>query len=155
MHNIPRTTRRGIPVVLLAAGVLLFGTACSGSTSDAASTSPPSGSSSAGPESSQAPQAQSSGGARTGGGGTTGQQSGTQGDYTAEFAKCMRANGIPSFPDPKPGGGNLGPGSGVDLMSPKVQDTINGPCKSLAPKAWVQGGIPGAPTGNPPGQPQG
>jgi hypothetical protein len=37
-----------------------------------------------------------------------------------EFAKCMRANGVPEFPDPKADGGleiKAGPGSGLDPES--------------------------------------
>lgn len=36
-----------------------------------------------------------------------------------EFAKCMRSHGVPSFPDPRPGGGiKITPGSGIDPQSP-------------------------------------
>jgi len=39
------------------------------------------------------------------------------------YAECMRANGVPNFPDPKPGGGfevQSGPG-GIDPSSPQYQ----------------------------------
>ncbi len=37
------------------------------------------------------------------------------------FAKCMRANGVPNFPDPSSGGGvNIG-GSGINPLSPSFK----------------------------------
>jgi hypothetical protein len=71
------------------------------------------------------------------------------GEFTAEFARCMRANGVPNFPDPNGTGGQLGPGSGVDIGSAAYQNAINGPCHSLAPPAWVSVGPGSAPTGSP------
>jgi hypothetical protein len=56
-----------------------------------------------------------------------------------EFAKCMRASGVPSFPDPQPGGGfTFQPGTGVDPSSPAFS----------AARAKCQRFIPG---GGPPG----
>jgi hypothetical protein len=72
---------------------------------------------------------------------TTGQQQ-TAGSYTAAFAQCMRAHGVPNFPDPSSQGGPLGPDSGVDPTSPQFQAALNGPCKSLAPPGWVSGNGP-------------
>jgi hypothetical protein len=67
----------------------------------------------------------------------------TEGDsYSVDFAKCMRAHGVTSFPDP----GGLGPlASGVDPTSSTFQAALNGPCRPLAPPAWVSSGpmIPG------------
>lgn len=41
------------------------------------------------------------------------------GNSGIRFAGCMRAHGVPGFPDPSPGGGiNITPGSGVDPASP-------------------------------------
>ena len=62
--------------------------------------------------------------------------------YSSDFAKCMRAHGVPSFPDP----GSNGPlAAGVDPDSSAFQAAVNGPCRSLAPPAWVGSGptIPG------------
>jgi len=73
------------------------------------------------------------------------QPSGAQmegGSYSVDFAKCMRAHGVPNFPDP----GARGPfPSGVDPSSSTYQAALNGPCRSLAPPAWVDSGptIPG------------
>ncbi|MQA60440.1 MAG: hypothetical protein GEU86_02890 [Actinophytocola sp.] len=42
-----------------------------------------------------------------------------------EMAECMRANGVPEFPDPEPDGGGLrldaGPGTGIDPDSPEFK----------------------------------
>jgi hypothetical protein len=39
-----------------------------------------------------------------------------------KFAACMRANGVPNFPDPSAGGGiNISPGSGLNPQSPAFQ----------------------------------
>ena len=73
-------------------------------------------------------------------GSPSGGQRATQGEFTIEFAKCMRANGVPSFPDPTGEPGQLGPNSGVDPGSPAYLAALNGPCKSLAPPAWVDDG---------------
>jgi hypothetical protein len=62
------------------------------------------------------------------------------GEFTREFAECMRANGVPNFPDPTGEPGQLGPDSGIDPGSPDYLDAINGPCRSLAPPAWVDDG---------------
>jgi hypothetical protein len=60
--------------------------------------------------------------------------------FTVKFAECMRANGVPNFPNPNGQGNELGPQSGIDPTSPAFQNAINGPCKSLAPQGWVSSG---------------
>jgi hypothetical protein len=73
---------------------------------------------------------------------TPGNQTAVGGGYSVEFAKCMRAHGVPNFPDP----GGRGPfQSGADPGSSTYQAALNGPCRSLAPRAWVDSGpsIPG------------
>jgi hypothetical protein len=72
--------------------------------------------------------------------GNSGTQNGSLGRFTPEFAKCMRSNGVAKFPDPNGKGGQLGPNSGVDPTSSTYQKALNGPCKTLAPPAWVQSG---------------
>jgi hypothetical protein len=68
------------------------------------------------------------------------------GGYSVTFARCMRAHGVPNFPDPNnPNdptgqGGQLGPDSGVDPTSAAFQAALNGPCRSLAPAGWVSSG---------------
>ncbi len=55
-----------------------------------------------------------------------------------KFADCMRAHGVPNFPDPGSGGGiTLTPGSGVNPQSPAFQSAQNA-CSKLLP-----GGGPG------------
>jgi hypothetical protein len=55
------------------------------------------------------------------------------------LAQCMRAHGVPNFPDPSPGGGvKLTPASGIDPQSPSFQ-AAQRDCKQYAP---AQGGPP-------------
>jgi hypothetical protein len=61
-------------------------------------------------------------------------------DVTIAFARCMRSHGVPNFPNPTGRSGLLGPSSGADLGSPRFQSALNGPCRSLAPPAWVSSG---------------
>ena len=77
--------------------------------------------------------------AQGGDGGTSGGagQRSTGTGFSPALARCMRAHGVPKFPDP---GGQLGPGSGADPASPVFQAAINGPCRSVAPAAWVSSG---------------
>jgi hypothetical protein len=55
------------------------------------------------------------------------------------YAECMRAHGVPRFPDPQPGGGLLlraGPGTGIDPSSPAFQSAQQ-TCRSLLPNGGV------------------
>ena len=72
----------------------------------------------------------------------SGSQSGntTTGDYSVAFAKCMRAHGMPNFPNPNRVGNELGPGSEVSPTSAAFQAAVNGPCQSLAPAGWSSSG---------------
>jgi len=72
--------------------------------------------------------------------GTGGSGSRSTSSYTAGFARCMRANGVPSFPDPNGKPDQLGPGSGFDPNAPAFQSALNGPCRSLAPQSWLASG---------------
>lgn len=78
----------------------------------------------------------------SGGSGAGGATSGTTAGFgvTIAFARCMRSHGVASFPDPKGGGVQLAPGSGIDPGSPAYQSVLNGACRSLAPSAWVSSG---------------
>ncbi len=50
-----------------------------------------------------------------------------------KYAECMRAHGVPKFPDPAPGGGFLFPaGAGVDPSSPAVE-AAQAKCAKLLP----------------------
>jgi hypothetical protein len=64
----------------------------------------------------------------------------SSGSDSLAFARCMRAHGVPDFPDPNGQPGQLGPGSGIDPNSPQFQSALNGPCKSLAPPGWLGSG---------------
>jgi len=86
----------------------------------------------------------SGGGQTSTGGGASSQGKSTAGSYTLAFARCMRAHGVPKFPDP---GGPIGPGSGFDPGSPRFQAAIHGPCRSRAPHAWVAPGPVGGTLG--------
>jgi hypothetical protein len=60
-----------------------------------------------------------------------------------KFADCMRAHGVPNFPDPGSGGGiQLNSGSGVNPQSPAFQSAQNA-CQKLLP-----GGGPGRAQGS-------
>jgi hypothetical protein len=56
----------------------------------------------------------------------------------------MRAHGVPDFPDPNGSGGQFGPSSGINPASPPFQAALNGPCRPLAPAAWLSTGGPGS-----------
>gem|GEM_PF-408439 len=50
-----------------------------------------------------------------------------------KFARCMRANGVPDFPDPSPGGGfQFSPGTGIDPSSAAVQ-AAQAKCRRFMP----------------------
>jgi hypothetical protein len=150
-----RRWRFAFLLATLAAVAVLFG-ACgnrSASGTSATTTTPASAPPSNNPVSSNAsaPHTTTPGagaGANTGAGAVTrsGSGSGSQTDnrstgaYTVAFATCMRAHGVPKFPDPE-GSAQLGPGSGIDPTSPTFQAALNGPCVSLAPAGWVSSGL--------------
>jgi hypothetical protein len=78
-------------------------------------------------------------------GGASGQPGGTgtsakvASNQMLKFSACMRANGVPNFPDPSSGGGiQVGPGSGLNPQSPAFQ-AAQKTCGKLLP-----GGGPGA-----------
>jgi hypothetical protein len=57
-----------------------------------------------------------------------------------KYARCMRANGVPNFPDPNPGGGFLfHTGSGVDPSSPAFQ-AARAKCQKLLPSGGIAPG---------------
>jgi hypothetical protein len=122
--------RQAVPVAAAMIGLGVLATACSSGSPDPGHTGSSSGnhiSSKSRPDNAQN-QAQ---------GGT----------FTVAFARCMRAHGVPKFPDPNGQSGQLGPGSGIDPNSPQFQSAVNGPCKSMAPPGWVSSGPVVAPGG--------
>jgi hypothetical protein len=55
------------------------------------------------------------------------------------YAECMRANGVPRFPDPSGSGGfQFSPGSGVDPSSPAFQ-AAQAKCRKLLPAGPTPG----------------
>jgi hypothetical protein len=59
-----------------------------------------------------------------------------------KFAECMRAHGVPDFPDPVDGGfhiDNTTPGSDLDDSSPQFV-TAYSACKALSPEGRAAGG---------------
>jgi len=65
------------------------------------------------------------------------QQSGLYaGSFSIGFASCMRAHGVPAFPDPDGTADQLSH-TGIDTHSAAFQDALYGPCKTQAPAAWV------------------
>jgi hypothetical protein len=66
-------------------------------------------------------------------------QTQVQGDALA-FARCMRASGVPSFPDPKAGGGFVfQTGAGVDPSAPAFK-TAQAKCRKLLPSGGLAPG---------------
>jgi hypothetical protein len=54
----------------------------------------------------------------------------------ARFAACIRANGVPNFPDPNARGMfDVGGSSGIDPSSPQFQ-AVEKKCQSLEPAGW-------------------
>jgi hypothetical protein len=61
-------------------------------------------------------------------GGGTGNSASTApdgyGSGSLAFARCMRANGVPNFPDPQPGGGAVFNPAGINTGAPAVQSAM-------------------------------
>ncbi len=125
--------RRTVLMLAVSAGLALGGTACGGTPANPAA----SATGNTGTGGSPGPVAAGPNGAEHGANGS-GQRS--SGSYSLAFARCMRAHGVPDFPDPNGQPGQLGPGSGIDPNSPQFQSALNGPCKSLAPPGWLGSG---------------
>jgi hypothetical protein len=64
----------------------------------------------------------------------------TTGGYTVAFAECMRAHGVPKFPNPVANVSPLSLDGVVNRASQAYQSALNGPCRSLAPLGWVSSG---------------
>jgi hypothetical protein len=78
--------------------------------------------------------------------GSAGPGSGSPEAAALEFAGCMRANGVPHFPDPKAGGGFLfHTGTDVDPSSPAFK-AAQAKCKQFLPPGPGSGSPPSAKT---------
>jgi hypothetical protein len=125
--------RRAVLMLVASAGLALAAAACGGTPGT--------------PQSGSAQGVTAGGGAGHGsgpvslhGGSSPGGERSAGTSFSLALAKCMRAHGVPKFPDPDSKAGQLGPGSGVDPASQAFQAAINGPCRRLAPPAWVSSG---------------
>jgi hypothetical protein len=125
--------RRGFPVAIAVAALALIAGCSSATTTPQANSTPANSASPTGSPTSSSGNISS---------GNTGGAQGNEGtgSFTLAFARCMRAHGVPNFPNPNGQNGQLGPSSGIDPNSPAFQSAINGPCVSLAPPGWVGSG---------------
>ena len=121
-------------VLVTLASLAFLAAACGGSSADPAAKS--------GSTATHSHSSTQGGGVVTRPGQGSGSGSGQEsvGTFTLAFAQCMRAHGVANFPNPNGHGGQLGPGSGINPASPAFEAAINGPCRSLAPPAWVSSG---------------
>ncbi|ATL32475.1 hypothetical protein [Streptomyces formicae] len=90
----------------------------------------------------KAPQGQGPGGGGGGGGGGT-----LDSAKVASWAKCIRSNGVPKFPDPEVNGSSMVidiMGAGVDPGDPKFREAMQ-KCQSKYPGGAVQFGGGGGP----------
>ncbi|MGA9876753.1 MAG: hypothetical protein WBQ21_13190 [Solirubrobacteraceae bacterium] len=82
------------------------------------------------------------GSSTTTGGSAASQGSGSPEAEAVAFAKCMRSNGLPNFPEPKPGGGfQFRRGAGVDPSSPAFK-AAQAKCKRFQPEGGPGSGLP-------------
>lgn len=133
---------QAIVAAVAVAGLTLVATGCSSGAAQPAATPP----SSAGAPPAGAPPAGGGSGGQVSSRNRSGSQvNQTAGNFSLAFARCMRANGVPAFPNPNGHGGQLGPDSGIDPASPQFQSAINGPCRSTAPPNWLGSGKVSAP----------
>jgi hypothetical protein len=147
----PRGHRRGRQGALLVAGLLavaLLAAACgSGSPNSPSTTTTAAGSSGTSAPRATTPTTEPGTSNRTGvlthpGSGSGGQTSSNRsaGTFTRAFAECMRAHGVPTFPNPNGTGNQLGPDSGANPASLAFQAAVEGPCRLQAPAGWVSSG---------------
>jgi hypothetical protein len=116
---------RALLMLAVCAGLALNTVACSGAPANPAAPASASG---------------TGGNITAGAGGSGGSGQRSTGSFSLAFAKCMRAHGVPDFPDPNGQADQLGPGSGFDPNTPQFQSALNGPCRSLAPLGWLNSG---------------
>jgi hypothetical protein len=117
--------------VAMLAGLGLLASGCGGSRSPSVASVATTTSSSA------TPSANATGGPA--GSGSALNQTQLQQD-ALKYARCMRANGVPNFPDPNAGGGFLFQvGTGVDPSSPAFQ-AARAKCQKLLPSGGIAAG---------------
>ena len=133
----PRRGRAASALAALAGLAFLVGACGSGATSSSPTTAGAGGVGGTGVVTRSGSGSQS--GNRTSGGNLTG--GGQTSRYSVALAECMRAHGVPRFPDPNESPGPLGSDTGVDPSSLAYQAALHGPCKSLAPASWTSSGL--------------
>jgi CubicO group peptidase (beta-lactamase class C family) len=69
------------------------------------------------------------------------------GSLPLEYSKCMRAHGVPKFPDPVDGHIVLSPSSGINPDSPTLEAAAKA-CAKYGPSGGTSPGGASAPTGN-------
>ena len=57
------------------------------------------------------------------------------------FSRCMRANGVPNFPDPGPGESKTGSGSDINLQPPAAQSAFDA-CQKYLPQSGHSPPVP-------------
>jgi hypothetical protein len=144
MHNVihPKRPARLWRVRVLALATLVSGVVLAGCGGGSAS---PTGST-ANPSASSAPVATTTGSSATTSSATASAGPATPtagGSAPLAFAECMRANGVPNFPDPSAGGGFVFQSNGVNPSSP-VFMAAQAKCRKVLPGGGPPG--PGAQT---------
>jgi hypothetical protein len=86
------------------------------------------------------------GGTATAGCGSTGQPSQTADAHGGPssalvFSHCMRANGVPHFPDPGPRGYQITPSSAINPLSPADQTALH-TCEKYLPSSGPSSAVP-------------
>jgi hypothetical protein len=115
----PSWPARLLAVAALVSGVLVAGCAGSSPSPRAASVGSPTTPAPSTASSDSATTARSS--TAAGAGATSSTAPGAGGSRPLAFARCMRANGVPNFPDPTPGGRPLFSTTGINPSSPAFQ----------------------------------
>ena len=137
MCGMTKTSRRPSALVVLGAVAAIVLAGCGGSKSPsvASITTPPPTTATA--TSSGAAGSTSAGGGAVGSGSAPAQAE--PGQAALEYARCMRANGVPDFPDPSAGGGFLfSPSTGVDPSSPAFE-AAQATCERFMPSGLTPG----------------
>lgn len=136
----PSMRRAGmLAATALAGGILMTG--CGGSSTNATATPGGTGTSTTRARATSTVSAASATGSSTtlgGGAASSGSPPPDAGSSALAFAKCMRVNGVPNFPDPIPGRGLLFNAAGINPAAPAVR-AAQAKCRTLLPG----GGPPG------------
>jgi len=130
----PRSRReRQLGAAALVSAVLLAGCGGGSSSPPVAAVGSSTASTASAPSTRAATASQSSTATGVGVAGSSATRSGDPASQALAYSRCMRANGVPSFPDPQPGGGVLFQrGAGIDPSSP-LFEAAQTKCQRLMP----------------------